>query len=927
MTDDPLDAVAAAIADGTPPDWQAAFTAARTDEDRAALEHLRRIAEYGSARAGDRPAPDDGENEPAPEIWGTLQVRERVGRGRFGDVYRAWDPALHRDVALKLLHSRVSADSAAVVDEGRLMARVRHPNVVTIYGAQRIDERVGLWMEFIEGHTLADELRERGPLDAAEVAAIGVALARALAAVHDTGLLHRDIKPSNVIRENTGRIVLGDFGTGQEVDQSESERVGLTGTPAYLAPEVFAHAPATPRSDLYSLGAILFHLLTGKHPVPGSTIGEIRLAHQRGTRLQLRELRKDLPSRLLQTIERALERDPAIRFADARAMEKALAASLPDAGRRRRRRMVFAGALVVIAAGIAVAVLNWPSAPVVLLVDPKLTAAFNIRAPALDGRTAACTARNNGGVAICDLRAGTGKVLRAPSPGEGRALDALLSPDGQSMAYLWQDRELTLRVIGIDGMGDREVYRVGHRNMLLSTWSPDSRAVTVAVTESPSRRYVIAPIDGSTPARDLVRFRTPSGESDLSADLRFVALARRPSSGAGHTDLYVLDVATGRESPISPHPANDETPMWTPDGRGLIFLSARTGVNAVHYQPMTNGVGTGESSQIYSAERSELFLQGVTGDGTLFVQRVGPWPTIFTADVDFSAGTIAPAVRLDPGSHDQHNGPSWSPDGSKVAYLSGPVGVSSSGHRLTVRDVNTRTDREYPVHGTAERGRRARWSPDGTRIAVTSNAGGNGRTQVLEVFDLASPESPQRIVEGVAIRDFHWDPRPGAPAIIYMEYNAPPGPPPRLMRIDLISGQTTVVADSASDEHLNEYSDFAVAHEDGSLAFSMVPPPALARLGRPGVLRLRYPDRAVDHPWRIAPYAMTWSRDGRALLIYGSSAGERGFWMVDALSGQVRRLSADTDTVTSMDLGRDGLSLVFAAGSPEPQMLMLSGFR
>ena len=294
---DPLDAVAAAIADGTPPDWEAARAAARTDEDRAALEHLRHIAEFGSGSIspGNLLTPDVAEGEQAPALWGTLQVRERVGRGRFGDVYRAWDPALDRDVALKLLHSRDTSESAAVVDEGRLMARVRHPNIVTIYGAQRIDGRVGLSMEFIHGHTLADELRERGPLDAAGVGTIGIALARALAAVHDTGLVHRDIKPSNVLRENTGRIVLGDFGTGQELDQSESERVGLTGTPAYLAPEIFEHAPATPPSDLYSLGALLFHLLTGTHPVPGATIGEIRRAHQRGTRLQLKELGKICP--------------------------------------------------------------------------------------------------------------------------------------------------------------------------------------------------------------------------------------------------------------------------------------------------------------------------------------------------------------------------------------------------------------------------------------------------------------------------------------------------------------------------------------------------------------------------------------------------------------------------------------------------------
>ena len=283
-------------------------------------------------------------------------------------------------------------------------------------------------------------------------------------------------------------------------------------------------------------------------------------------------------------------------------------------------------------------------------------------------------------------------MLRA---GEGRARDALLSPDGRSIAYLWQDSELTLRVIGVDGTGDREVYRVGHRSLLLARWSPDSRAVAVAVTEGRIRRYVLASLDPNVPPRDLVRFTMPAGESDLSADFRFVALTRRPSPGAGNTDLFVLDIASERESAISPHPADEETPMWTPDGRGLVFASTRTGVSALHYQPMSNGAAAGAASLIYGAERTVLHLRGLTRDHTLFVQQVGPWPTIFTASVDFSAGTIGPPVRLDPGSQDQHNGPSWSPDGSSVAYLSSPVGASGSGHRLTVRHVSKRTDDEY----------------------------------------------------------------------------------------------------------------------------------------------------------------------------------------------------------------------------------------
>ena len=148
---------------------------------------------------------------------------EHVGCGRFGDVYRAWDAALDREVALKILRAD---DEAAVqtdiVEEGRLMARVRHPNVVAIHGARRIDGATGLWMEFVKGRTLAAELAERGPLAAAELASVGIQLCRALAAVHSAGLVHRDVKAQNVLRDDAGRVVLGDFGTGREFEDSAS---------------------------------------------------------------------------------------------------------------------------------------------------------------------------------------------------------------------------------------------------------------------------------------------------------------------------------------------------------------------------------------------------------------------------------------------------------------------------------------------------------------------------------------------------------------------------------------------------------------------------------------------------------------------------------------------------------------------------------
>ena len=177
-----------------------------------------------------------------------FELIQQIGEGAFGDVYRARD-ALHRDVALKLLRhvSGRSAEqqAARILHEGRVLARVRHPSVVTVYGAEEHDGRVGLWMEFIEGRTLEALLRSQGSFGAREAALIGRELCRALAAVHGAGLVHRDIKAQNVMREAGGRLVLMDFGAGQIMQEEARTGGRVTGTPLYLAPELLRGAPAS----------------------------------------------------------------------------------------------------------------------------------------------------------------------------------------------------------------------------------------------------------------------------------------------------------------------------------------------------------------------------------------------------------------------------------------------------------------------------------------------------------------------------------------------------------------------------------------------------------------------------------------------------------------------------------------------------------
>ena len=211
-----------------------------------------------------------------------------------------------------------------------MLASVRHNNVVTVYRAQQIGDEIGLTMELIRGRHLGDLVKQGGPMGAEEAAVIGVSLCQALAAAHGQGLLHRDVKSRNVMRESGGRIVLMDFGAGREVQQiTESKRADLSGTPLYLAPELFAGQPASPSSDLYSLGVLLFYLVTKKYPVEGTTLSDLVLMHSSRERKLLSDVRPDLPAAFVQAVEHALAARPEQRYRTAGEMMAELRATLP----------------------------------------------------------------------------------------------------------------------------------------------------------------------------------------------------------------------------------------------------------------------------------------------------------------------------------------------------------------------------------------------------------------------------------------------------------------------------------------------------------------------------------------------------------------------------------------------------------------------
>jgi eukaryotic-like serine/threonine-protein kinase len=320
--DDALMQLAAAVDSGAPVDWSTAESTVTDPALEGVVEQLRIVATVAAVNRGLQ-APLDAARPAALRSWGPLEIRAEIGRGRFGTVYRAWDPALEREVAVKILHD--SGESSAILREARMLARVRHPNVVTVFGVNQFDGSVGLWMEFLGGLSLKQVLATRGALGPREAALIGIDICRAASAVHKAGLLHRDIKVHNVMCEAGGRTVLMDFGAGESRDAEPTRRAG---TPLYLAPEIFGGAPATISGDVYSLGVLLYHLVTLRYPVEGETVQDVASAHAQLFSIPLADVRPDLPHGFVRVVERALDRDPARRYRSMGAMQQDLAGTL-----------------------------------------------------------------------------------------------------------------------------------------------------------------------------------------------------------------------------------------------------------------------------------------------------------------------------------------------------------------------------------------------------------------------------------------------------------------------------------------------------------------------------------------------------------------------------------------------------------------------
>ena len=342
-------------------------------------------------------------------VDGRYLIQNRLGSGGMADVYCAEDRQLGRRVALKILHRRFSRDQEFVERfrrEAQAAAGLQHPNVVSVYDRGRFDDTYYIAMEYLPGRSLKQLIREEAPLDPLRAIDITIQILKAARFAHRRGVIHRDLKPHNVIVDDSGHAKVTDFGIARAGASDMTETGSIMGTAQYLSPEQAQGQRVAAASDLYSIGIILYEMLAGRVPFAGDSAVSIALKHVSEQPTPLHELRPKIDPVLNQAVMRALEKDPARRYASAddfiAALEQARASiraggngggtstfvpvpppPLDDDGYERGARWPFVVlALVLLALGLAAALWHpWTTTTQVTV--PNVTKQKAVRAAAL----------------------------------------------------------------------------------------------------------------------------------------------------------------------------------------------------------------------------------------------------------------------------------------------------------------------------------------------------------------------------------------------------------------------------------------------------------------------------------------------------------------------------------------------------------------
>jgi serine/threonine protein kinase/Tol biopolymer transport system component len=690
---------------------------------------------------------------------GPYEILGLIGAGGMGEVYRARDPRLGREVAIKVLPADRLADEGRrrrFIQEAQAASALNHPHIITIYEIETAADHDFIVMEYVRGNSL-DALIPREGLRLADALRMAIPVADALAAAHARGIIHRDLKPANVIVGTDGTVKVLDFGLAKVIGNDEPSNADaatvtvhsalsapgtVVGTAAYMAPEQATGASVDARSDIFSFGAMLYEMVTGTRAFAGTSTADTLSAVIRAQPKLPTAIVPDLPGDLEKVILRCLRKDPQRRFQHIGDVKVALqeikeesdsgAARPLPAGRSRRTPLMVLIAATVVVAAMAAAWLLRPlrhaeSPPMRLLPLTTLTGQESAPTFSPDGEQVAFAwngpKQDDSDIYVTLVGSPDVRRLTSDPADDNRPA---WSPDGRQIAFLRARPDgTTIQIMSALGGVDRKLS--DFRGAASLSWSSDGRWLAVGrpteETGQPRGIYLI-PIDGGDP-----RLLIPSTQDRIDSLPIFSPNDRQLAYVSCHTiaarvnalcDISLLELNAGRTPSGSPRRLTTQRSLWvdsaawTREGSAVVYAAASGGGWAQYHLWRVGVDGTRQPERIEIAGAGAVAPAAALSRSRLAFTRI-------TSDADIYGFYLGRPVQLVVGSTLQENEPRLSPNGRRLVFGSersgGPAEIwvadadGSNLQQLTHAAPNHPQGSPY-------------WSPDGRQI----------------VFDAFSPE-------------------------------------------------------------------------------------------------------------------------------------------------------------------------------------------
>jgi Tol biopolymer transport system component/predicted Ser/Thr protein kinase len=722
------------------------------------------------------------------------KVLEKIGAGGMGEVYAAEDLKLHRKVAIKVLPRSVADDPgrrARFEREATAVAALNHPAIVTVHSVEEADGIQFITMELVEGKLLAESIPPHG-LPLGRFFDLATALADAVAAAHRAGVVHRDLKPENILVASDGRLKVLDFGLAKVQDApSKADEVAsalptrhlteqgqILGTVAYMSPEQVEGKAVDHRTDIFSMGVVLYLMATGRRPFQGDTSASMISSILRDAPSPATDLNPDLPRHLSRILRHCLVKDPEERAQSAQDVRNQLldlrreldsgalapaGASLQTRRRAGRRRLAIVAGIAAILLGSLVVVAlrrgqEAPQAPgrglPLAQTQIKLTDFPGEEiTPSLspDGRFVVYAGQAGGDWDLFVQRVGGSNPVNLTEDSTEDDYEPAFSPDGERIAFRSDRQGGGLYVMGATG---ESVVRLTDRGYY-PAWSPDGEQIVFQTTDfaHPTARPGISElwtVDVRTGASKRL-FEGDAVQPSWSPGGRRIAFWAIPIGG-GQRDIWTLPADGGAPVAVTQDPALDWNPFWSPDGRFLYFSSERGGNMNLWRVPIEEATGRtlGPPEAVTFGAASEIHSASISRDGRRIVNVASVmFNGIRKVSLDVERGSAA----IDPASVSRGSTPilwlTLSPDGRSLAYTTIGAGDRPGMVREDIVVSATDGSSRRRVAASDSRNRILSWSPSGDRIAFVSDRSGAYRVYTVRAdgSDLKSLDhSPDNVL-------------------------------------------------------------------------------------------------------------------------------------------------------------------------------------